>query len=280
MNYIEERLVELEEEKKELQKYDDLDKTKRRIEYNLYQSQLYSAEANLEKIDNMKLEENKENAGAYDAVSSKQALIKQKDRELKQATMELNVISKDKEALNTEIQELITQKTKLDIRCNEETSLLKSESDNSSLYKSELKKLETKIEKAKKDLDKVTDEYKNALQKERNTEEKLNNCETKLNSLYSKMGRSAQYSNRKERDNAIKEELKSLNNTINEKKKQTEIIQEAIRELIQNVKEKSQKRNEKEAALAKAKTELDSLMTQCTNLRNQRDTFANERKLV
>lgn len=278
LKYIEERLEELEVEKDELQKYDELDKQKRCIEYNLYQNQLYAAEANLEKLENLKNDGNKENAGVYDAVFSKQSEIKQKERDLKVIGSEIQILVKEKEILNSELQELITTKAKLELKTKEADQSLRGGKDDNETCSSELTKLEAEIAKVKENLEEATKEYQDAYQNENSTAAELGACESKLNALYSKMGRGAQYSSREERDSGIQAEISSINHTLKEKQKQISELDSSIKEIAQNIKQKSQLRIQKETEISKLKTSLDKIMKQNTTRLRQRDTYANERK--
>ena len=67
LQYIEERLAELEGEKEELREYQQLDRDQRAIEYTIYDKELRGARQTLEKLDSARQEEAARRDKTHDA---------------------------------------------------------------------------------------------------------------------------------------------------------------------------------------------------------------------
>jgi len=82
LEYIEERLAELEQEKEELQEFLSADKERRCLEYAIYSAEQNEVLEQLEALEDERTESQNETADLYKAISDRQIVIQEVEKEL------------------------------------------------------------------------------------------------------------------------------------------------------------------------------------------------------
>lgn len=158
-------------------------------------------------------------------------ILKAKERELKEAEIEIRRLNKEKSVIEEERKELLKQKAKLELEAEEAENRATTDKENQERLAKEAEKLRKEIRATTKKLDDLTPRFMSAVEEERAVNERIIDCERRVNDLYSKQGRSARFSNKKERDAWIKKEIKQVDRTIDAQKEQIESLRAEIDQL-------------------------------------------------
>ena len=86
VEFIEGRLAELDDEKDELQKYTDLDKTRRSLEYTIYEQDLSDTRNKLDEIERQRSTANESSRADDDMLATLNENLKRREKEVKEGT--------------------------------------------------------------------------------------------------------------------------------------------------------------------------------------------------
>lgn len=123
----------------------------------------------------------------------------------------------EKSVLAAEQQQLLREKTKLDLTIQDLTDEVQGDNKSKERAEQELTRLKATIEEKEKELELVRPQFDSMKRKEEECNSELSLKEQKRKELYAKQGRGSQFSSREERDKWIQNELKALNKQIKDK---------------------------------------------------------------
>jgi structural maintenance of chromosome 3 (chondroitin sulfate proteoglycan 6) len=278
LDYINERLAELEEEKDELRSYQEKDKERRCLEYTIYSLE----QQEIGKVLN-EIEERRQN-GVEDADNNRDQFIDgekamaQIDAEIAECRQQIEFLKVDKAQLEEERRE--TSKT---LAQNELQA--KSLSDNQaaaqalkSRYDADLTSVQNAIKEREAEHQEILPRF-NALKDQEDTvKSQLTDAETSRQRLYAKQGRNSRFKNKSERDKWLNMEVRESNNSI-----------KAVQNVVSQTKEDIQEL-ETEIARLEPETELlrqqidgrgDTMHTvdqQVQDAKDERDRLMDQRK--
>ncbi|KAH9699282.1 Structural maintenance of chromosomes protein 3 [Citrus sinensis] len=152
VKYLDERLKELDEEKEELRKYQQLDKQRKSLEYTIYDKELHDARQKLLEVDDTRTRFSDESAKMYNSLLDAQEKSKDSDKRFKDLMKEVQTLNKEKEAIEKRLTEAIKNQTafELDVKDIQERISGNSQARD--------QKLQEEIQRLKGDL-KERDEY-------------------------------------------------------------------------------------------------------------------------
>ena len=231
LDYINERLAELEEEKDELRSYQEKDKERRCLEYTIYSLE----QQEIGKVLN-EIEERRQN-GVEDADNNRDQFIEgekaiaQIDAEIAECRQQIEFLKVDKAQLEDERRE--TSKT---LAQNELKA--KSLSDNQaaaqalkSRYDSDLRSVQTAISEREAEHREILPRFNALKDQEDSVKSQLTDAETSRQRLYAKQGRNSRFKNKSERDKWLNMEVRESHNSINTVQGVISQTQEDIRDL-------------------------------------------------
>lgn len=209
LEYIKERLAELEEEKEELRDYQDKDRERRCLQYTIDHREQVAIANELDNLDEQRQD------GATDTDDSSQRFIRGEkdlaeiDAQISELKQQVEFLKVDKKQLEDERKEKAKARAKIELE-------VKSLSDGQSAaqqaklhYESELNRVQTSIQQHEKELAEITPEYDAKIQQEATTKSELDSAEGTRQRLYAKQGRNARFRNKKERDDWLREAINS-----------------------------------------------------------------------
>ncbi|KAJ5991518.1 hypothetical protein N7499_003935 [Penicillium canescens] len=278
LDYINERLAELEEEKDELRSYQEKDKERRCLEYTIYSLE----QQEIGKVLN-EIEERRQN-GVEDADNNRDQFIDgekamaQIDAEIAECRQQIEFLKVDKAQLEEERRE-----TSKILAQNELQA--KSLSDNQaaaqalkSRYDADLTSVQNAIKEREAEHQEILPRF-NALKDQEDTvKSQLTDAETSRQRLYAKQGRNSRFKNKSERDKWLNMEVRESNNSI-----------KAVQNVVSQTKEDIQEL-ETEIARLEPETELlrqqidgrgDTMHTvdqQVQDAKDERDRLMDQRK--
>lgn len=215
LDYINERLAELEEEKDELRSYQEKDKERRCLEYTIYSLE----QQEIGKVLN-EIEERRQN-GVEDADNNRDQFVEgekamaQIDAEIAECRQQIEFLKVDKAQLEDERREASKTLAQNELQA-------KSLSDNQaaaqalkSRYDSDLHSVQTAISEREAEHREILPRF-NALKDQEDTvKSQLTDAETSRQRLYAKQGRNSRFKNKSERDKWLNMEVRESHNSIN-----------------------------------------------------------------
>lgn len=207
LNYIKERLTELEEEKEELRDYQEKDKDRRCLQYSIDHREQVAINEELEKLDDHRqtgVDDTDDHRERFVNGEKELADINAEIGELKQQVAFLKV---DKKQLDDERREMAKNKAKIELEVKSLSDGQSSAQQAKAQHASELQSLNSAIQEHEDQLAQITPEYKSRQSQETATKSELDNAEGIRQRLYAKQGRNARFRNKRERDDWLREEI-------------------------------------------------------------------------
>ncbi|CAG8152314.1 unnamed protein product [Penicillium salamii] len=231
LDYINERLAELEEEKDELRSYQEKDKERRCLEYTIYSLEQQEIGKVLSEI-----EERRQN-GVEDADNNReqenelQNAIDQIDAEITECRQQIEFLKVDKAQLEDERREASKTLAQNELQA-------KSLSDNQaaaqalkSRYDADLTSVQEAIQKRESEHQEILPRFKALKDQEDGVKSQLTDAETSRQRLYAKQGRNSRFKNKSERDKYLNMEVRESHNSIKSVQGVVSQTEEDIQEL-------------------------------------------------
>eukprot|EP00581_Thalassiosira_minuscula_P013662 CAMPEP_0183727262 /NCGR_PEP_ID=MMETSP0737-20130205/25262_1 /TAXON_ID=385413 /ORGANISM="Thalassiosira miniscula, Strain CCMP1093" /LENGTH=1291 /DNA_ID=CAMNT_0025958855 /DNA_START=198 /DNA_END=4073 /DNA_ORIENTATION=- len=211
LEYMENKLDELKDEKEELDAYQKLDRDRRAVEYTLYDKELRRAREGLDEVEHARNDEvdrlgalHEEVRDVHDRILAVQADEKTKKNAKKRNAVYVKGLEKDKTAA-------VTHRTKLDLECKELEEQLAQGQELLASNKRELAKLNAEIAEAEKDLaENIQPAYEDARATMTNMNNERDEARRRIDALYAKQGRGRQFRTKKERDTHLQAQISEL----------------------------------------------------------------------
>ncbi|KAG7367302.1 chromosome segregation protein SMC [Nitzschia inconspicua] len=261
---IDKRLGELQGEKEELTAYQSLDRERKALEYTLYDKELRKARLVLDNIEHQRVNHLREQGETYELVKRTHDEIQSAEADQKIKIEKLKRVRNNRIDLEQTKTEALTLKTKLGLQCQELEDQLSQMQETAERNEKELTRLEKEIGQtqellAEKDiLLKEQEAFLREMEKEKNEASKIADV------LYSRQGRGKQYSSKRERDTALRKQIRELNAQKNEKEEALKQQQDSlanVRRQADNdekmIEQKEQDIKEKQEALQMLRKRLD-----------------------
>ncbi|KAF2104566.1 putative chromosome segregation protein SudA [Rhizodiscina lignyota] len=211
LEYIKERLAELEEEKEELKEYQEKDREKRCLEYTIYHREQQAIQAALEEIDEKRqtgVDETDENREMFIEGEKELAKIDSQIAELKQ---QMEFLRMDKAQLEGERKEAVRDKAKTELDVNNLTEGQAAAQSAKTRNDQELKDIQAQINQREAELATLLPQYHKRRDDEATMKAQLADAEGTRQRLYAKQGRSSQFQNKRQRDDFLQKEIDDIN---------------------------------------------------------------------
>ena len=218
LDYIKERLSELEEEKEELRGYQEKDKERRCLEYAFYHREQVALANALDEIEEVRLggvEGTDENREAF---LEGQRTIAELEVEIKQLQRDMDLLNLERRQMDEERRDMAKKQAKVELEVKNLTDGLSASEQARNQHQQELKAVKADIANKEAELAKILPEYNKRKSKETEVKQQLDSAESERRRLYEKQGRSAQFKSKTERDNWLRNEITELNTTLGEQK--------------------------------------------------------------
>ncbi|TVY37859.1 Chromosome segregation protein [Lachnellula subtilissima] len=211
LDYIKERLSELEEEKEELRGYQEKDKERRCLEYAFYhREQVILAEA-LDEIEDLRRDGIEGTDEDQEAFLEGERAITEVDDEIKQLNRQMELLRLERRQLEEDRRDTWKTQAKIELDVKTLSDGLSSTEQARSQHQQELKSVKQEIAAKEAELKKILPEYKKRKDNETEVKQKLDAAEATQNRLYNKQGRTSQFKSKAERDKWLKSEIEELN---------------------------------------------------------------------
>lgn len=278
VEFIESRLSELDAEKDELQKYTDLDKTKRSLEYTIYEQELSDTRNKLDEIEQRRSavhECSRVDDEKLNAVNDK---IRAREKEFKDGNRAAAQLKKELDTAEAELRSIVAERTikELDVKDLRETI----QSGEQAL--AGIAGQKTDVEKAtaetQQKLDVVRKKYDAEAAVEEAKDREIADVDRRLQSLYQKQGRSDRFKSKAERDAWLKGQIKETNKTKQQKLKEVEMLENDLNDIRKTQSSDEKDRATMEAELVVEEEKLAEVDAQYKKVMAERNQAQNTRK--
>ncbi|KAI8896847.1 RecF/RecN/SMC [Globomyces pollinis-pini] len=280
LDYIEERLSELDQEKEDLAKFQTADRERRCLEYSIYFKEQNESLAQLEMLEESRAEELNETVKRYENLSDRMMIIQQLEHELLEHRESHGVLLLEKTQLQEDFQECIQTKSTLELSITDLEKAVKDCTKSTSEVNKERNEIVSLIKSKQDALDKLVPEFDNLKMKELEINERMALLNAQLDSLKAKQGSFDRFKTQKDRDLWLKEMLKnceddltgtlSQQNDLGNEKKKTEEDLSALEAELTALKTR----------LVSRRSQLEELDASFRETQLKKDTMEQERKLV
>ncbi|GFF44650.1 chromosome segregation protein sudA [Aspergillus udagawae] len=235
LDFINERLAELEEEKDELRNFQEKDKERRCLEYTIYSREQQEISGILDNLEDQR------QTGVEDTDLNRDRFIEgekgmaQIDAEIAECKQQIEFLKVDKTQLEDERREASKALAQVELRAkslseNQATAqVLKARHDE------DLKTVETAIKEREAELEELIPRFNAVRDQEDNIKAQLNEAETTRQRLYAKQGRNSRFRNKSERDKWLQAEIKENHTSISTVQTVMAQTQEDIKELENDI---------------------------------------------
>ncbi|KAI1754382.1 putative chromosome segregation protein SudA [Xylaria castorea] len=290
LDYIKERLSELEEEKEELRGYQDKDRERRCLEYAYHRKDQIAVEEALEELEESRqggIEDTDENRDTYTAGEK---VIASLDAEIHRLQKQMELLRIDRRQLEEDRRENAKARANAELAVKGLSDSMSAQEQAKEEHEAELNRVKAAISSKEAELKKLMPELEKRKRKEAEVRHNLDTAEAGRQRLFTKQTRGTQFRSKSERDNWLKKEIDDLNMTLGTQKatrldaeEQVNNIQTSIQELeeeIETLRQKNGAFGSDRAALAekynKAKDVVHKLQEEIKQLRKQDDTLDKE----
>ncbi|XP_062536383.1 structural maintenance of chromosomes protein 3 [Armigeres subalbatus] len=270
---IEDRLKTLEEEKEELKEYQKWDKARRTLEYIIHETELKENKKHLDELEHQRKSSGDKQKLFTQEIQTAQDKIKNAQKSLKDAKKDVTTTKDEKSVLTTEHQQLLREKTKLDLTISDLTDEVQGDNKSKERAEYELNRLKITIAEKEKELEAVRPRYEAMRRKEEECSRELNLKEQKRKELYAKQGRGSQFSSREERDKWIQGELKSLNKQIKDKIAHQNKLHEDLKRDAAKQQDLEKKIEEHTESFERLRVQIDEHNKNYYELKKKKDHF-------
>ncbi|KAJ5703539.1 RecF/RecN/SMC protein [Penicillium malachiteum] len=235
LDFINERLAELEEEKDELRTYQEKDKERRCLEYTIYSREQHEIANVLDSLEEQR------QTGVEDADNNREQFIEgekamaQIEAEIAECRQQIEFLKVDKSQLEDERREASKALAQIELQA-------KSLSDNQaaaqalkSRHDNDLNGVQTAIQEREAELQTILPEFNASKDQEDTIKSQLSDAETSRQRLYAKQGRNSRFKNKSERDKWLQMEVRESSRSITNVEGVVAQTQEDIAELEKEI---------------------------------------------
>ncbi|KAG8135637.1 putative Structural maintenance of chromosomes protein [Naja naja] len=202
------------------------------------------------------------------------------ERQVRELKTKISAMKEEKEQLSAERQEQIKQRTKLELKAKDLQDELAGNSEQRKRLLKERQKLLEKIEEKQKELAETEPKFNSVKEREERGIARLAQATQERTDLYAKQGRGSQFTSKEERDKWIKKELRSLDQAINDKKRQIAAIHKDLEDTEANKEKNLEQYSKLDQDLNEVKARVEELDRKYYEVKNKKDELQSERNYL
>ncbi len=207
LDYIKERLQELEDEKEELRGFQEKDKERRCLEYTIYHREQVEIANALDNIDEQRQTGIDGTDGQREEFINGERKIEEVETEIKSLRQELELLKVDKRELEDERKEKAKARAKLELEVKGLSDGQSAAQQAKQQYEQELQSVEALIHAREDELSQLMPEYDAKREQEGAVKYQLDEAEAVRQRLYAKQGRNSRFRSKRERDDWLRKEI-------------------------------------------------------------------------
>lgn len=218
INTINERLDELEGEKEELEAWSKSDKERRSLLYTMKSREELDLQGRIENIDMLE-EQGRDMKEANEATFMQTEADKDKlESDINARKGDLEVLQDDRVQYESERKSATLEKAKVELELKSLEDSRSGAEQTKSSRDEQIKTTQKEIRSRESELQKLLPKYASKQAEESAVLEQLRDAEAHQKRLEEKQGRTAFYSNKRQRDDALRAEIEDTNNNLSRRK--------------------------------------------------------------
>ncbi|KAK3027362.1 hypothetical protein RJ639_040961, partial [Escallonia herrerae] len=278
VQYLDERLRELEEEKAELKKYQQLDKQRKSLEYSIYEKELHDARQKLAEVEEARNKVSETSTKMYNNVLDAHEKLKELDKSSKDLTKEVQSLNREKETIEKQRTEAIKKHAEheLDDKDLQEKIFGNIKAKDEATKQLEL--LEKEIQISLEELSRIRPLYDEQVKEEELITRSIMEREKQLSILYQKQGRATQFSSKAERDKWLRKEIEEYERVLSSNLMQEKKLKGEIDQLQNELQEQDAYIKSRESDIAASESYISHYLEGFNQFKAHRDKLHDERK--
>ncbi|KAL4760010.1 chromosome segregation protein SMC [Aspergillus foveolatus] len=235
LDFINERLAELEEEKDELRNFQEKDKERRCLEYTIYSREQQEIASFLDSLEEQR------QTGVEDTDINRDRFIQgekemaQVDAEIAECKQQIEFLKVDKAQLEDERREASKALAQVELQAKSLSDNQAAAQESKTRHDKNLKAVQSAIEERQTELKELIPRFISAKDAEDSARAKLTEAETARQRLYAKQGRNSRFKNKSERDKWLQAEIKNNNASISSVQSVLSQTQEDIKDIENDI---------------------------------------------
>ncbi|KAI1038453.1 hypothetical protein LB503_011327 [Fusarium chuoi] len=280
LEYIKERLSELEEEKEELRAFQDKDRERRCLEYAYYHNIQLGIQANLDELDNARqdgIDSSDTNRAEY---ADGEKAISRLDSEIHKLQREMELLQIERRQVEEDRRDGAKALAKAEMKVKNLREGQSAQEQARTQHAAELESVQNEIASKEQQLSTISPAYNQKKQEEDEIRRQLDHAEATRNRLFAKQGRGTQFRNKSERDAWLRKEIQELELNISTQKANKIDADEEVERVQQSIAQAEQDVADLRNRLANFPDERIALEEEAAKARDIIDKLNDERKLV
>lgn len=278
LDFIDERLDELEKEKEELTEYEQLDKNRRALEYTLYDKELTRANEQLGQMENIRDEERDRQQELHSRLVVIQDDVQQGEDALASLNSALDRLANRKDLKHKELQEAQTRRSEIEVILQEGEADSKARGAESAEMQKQLKEVDEQIKSRESELTKIDPLYDAKMTSLQQSQQQLDAVKARVEALYGKQGRGRQFSTKKERDAFLQTQINALQSQVDSKEELAQRLQKELSQEEANLMKEKQLLIKAEEEKKTRSTRYEALTKQIQERIQKRNELQEDRK--
>lgn len=273
--YIEGRLSELEEEKKELKEFTELDAHRRCLEFTIYHQELEDTEAKLASIEGPGSEQTEK---LFATLTAAKSAVVECDANIRSLSEELAKLKAQKAGWERDLERALAARTRQQLTVQAAQSRVEGGRARKTTASKELKELEKQVAASTAKLTQAAATLASRAATEDALKARLISLDTTLAALYDKQGRKAQFKSKGDRDIFLKAQSKEMSANIEAEKKRARELATAFETLTAKVAAHKNTTARQASHAARLQQENEDTNNAFEEAKAERDRAMNERK--
>lgn len=226
VEYIEERLGELESEKEELKEFQSLDKERRAIEYTIYVKELEETKTKLDEFDVDRVEKRQRGTKLYRLQRENAMTLRESEKESERLENLLRRLQSELPQKEKRRKSAVENVARLRVEVQEADDIARNSRNARETAETSLAGVRATIENRKAELQPLLPLFEEAKRQENEAKKELNQVEKRVLDLRVKLGRSVQFATQEDRDNHLRTKIRDGEVLLEESRRQLQAIQQ------------------------------------------------------
>lgn len=280
LEYIKERLAELEEEKEELRGFQDRDRERRCLEYAYHHREQVTIQSALEDIDSARQDGLDTSDSSRTEFLNGEKAIAKLDAEIHNLERELELLQIDRRQHEEDRRDGAKALAKVELKVKNLKDGQSAQEQAKEQHDTELAAVKTEISQKEKQLTKVLPDFQKKKHQEDEIRRQLDTAEASRARLFAKLNRGSRFKNKSERDAWLKQEVKELNATMRAQKANKVEADEEVARVQKAIDQTEKEVAELRSRLGNWSGDRVQLADEASHARINLDKLNDERKLI
>ncbi|KIW04722.1 uncharacterized protein PV09_04455 [Verruconis gallopava] len=278
LGYINERLAQLEEEKAELLKYQELSKEVRCLEFTLFEREKQTITHKLEQIEARRTTGVESTDEDRETFIERQAEIDKLDDSIKQLLQDRDILLSERRQLDDERKDKVREKARVELEVRNLVQGQASAQRAKAQYESQLKSVQQDIKSKQQELNELLPTYNKQLAQEKEVLAQLESAQAGYDRLRAKQNRSQVFKSKQDRDRFLQAQIEEITLNFAKRKAIAMQIAEDIANTQKNIARLEAEIEELQNRLSNRGSDMESMSTELNQAKEELQKLQDERR--